>query len=72
MKFEKIKVADTLINSKGNVPMAMVEYIFRYGCNGFKCKKCPLGIVCDHYPSNSQFFASKVLNRIEKNIDKSN
>lgn len=66
MNFGKVKVADTLIDAQGNVPKAMVIYISRYGCNGFKCNKCPLGLICNHYPQNAEYFATIVLNEIDK------
>lgn len=51
---------ETLLRSR-NVVEAMVLYIEERGCNGFKCRECPLTLVCDHYPAHSKDYAHEVI-----------
>lgn len=60
----KSEAALCLMSSK-NVPVAMVRYISRNGCNGFRCRKCPLTLVCTHRPADSIPVAVRVLAEAE-------
>lgn len=60
MGFDKSEVL-RCIRKSGNIPLAMVRYISRNGCSEFRCRKCPLGLVCDHYPSSARGVAMTVL-----------
>ena len=65
MGFNKRDVRFCIKKTK-NIPAAMVLYIARNGCAQFRCKKCPLGIVCDHMPVHSRDYAASVLLEIKK------
>lgn len=65
MGFDKREVRRCIRHTK-NVPAAMVLYIARNGCNGFKCRGCPVGTVCDHRPVNSRDYAAALLLEIKK------
>ena len=67
MKFDKREVVKCMWGEK-NVPFAMVRYISRNGCASFRCRNCPLGLVCDHYPSSAVSAAIKVLVEAEKKL----
>ena len=62
MGIDRAEAARTLLGSR-NVVEAMTVYIERNGCNGFRCKKCPLELVCDHYPSHARDYAHAVIER---------
>ena len=63
MGFNKSEVANCLMMTK-NVPAAMILYIMRNGCGEFKCRKCPLTLVCDHYPAHSKDYAFAVYKKV--------
>ena len=67
MGFNKEEVLGS-IRQSNNVPEAMLVYIMRNGCSGFRCGKCPLGLVCDHYPSHSRDYAFSVLTEARKRL----
>lgn len=66
MKFNRTKVLRELYENNGNVPKAMVSYIFKHGCNGFRCKKCPLTLVCSHKPEYARTAALFVIDEVRK------
>ena len=59
------------IRQSNYVPEAMLVYIMRNGCSGFRCGKCPLGLVCDRYPSHSRDYAFSVLTEARKRLSES-
>ncbi len=63
MGFDKREVIHCMQNT-GNIPAAMVAYIARNGCSEFRCRKCPLGLVCDHYPEHSRGVAIEVIEKV--------
>jgi len=69
MGFARSEVIESLSVTK-NIPAAMVRYISRNGCNGFRCRECPLGLVCDHYPVHSQEVALKVISEVSRHCGK--
>ena len=69
MGLSEEKVASCLMEAKGNVPMAETLYIAKFGCNGFKCKTCPITLVCNHNVTNAQSAAILVLGEIERRAE---
>lgn len=68
MGFDKTEVLKS-IRQTDNIPEAMLVYIMRNGCSGFRCRKCPLGLVCDHHPVNSKDYAFAVLKEARKRLE---
>ena len=68
MGFDKSEVLKC-IKGSNNVPEALLLYIARNGCAEFKCRKCPLGLVCDHYPVNSRNYAQAVLAKAHEKLE---
>ena len=66
MKFNRKDALDCIIDAKGNTSKALVYYILKNGCNGFRCRKCPLGAVCDHNPLHSRSYAIIVLQKVDE------
>jgi hypothetical protein len=66
MGLNKIKAAICLAQANGNVAEGMVRYIADNGCNGFRCKECPIKLVCSKKPTESKDYASYVLVQVLK------
>ena len=69
MGLSKEKVASCLVEANGNVFLAETLYIAKYGCNGFKCKTCPINLVCGHEIKKAQSAAVLVLGEIERRAE---
>lgn len=52
--------------AEGNIPKALLIYIMKNGCNGFRCKGCLLQKVCTRYPKDAVYIAAKVYNEVIK------
>ena len=61
MGLDRDKARKCFMEAGGNLPEAMAIYIMNNGCNGFACKSCILGKVCDHFPAHSKEVAFDVL-----------
>lgn len=57
-----------MVEAKGNTTKAMVIYIAKEGCNGFRCKRggCPLALICTHNPEDSRKYAILALQEAER------
>lgn len=66
-KFDKREVLKSIRMSE-NVPMAMLTYISRNGCSGFRCRECPLGLVCTHVPGDAPSVALDVMKVVRKRM----
>ncbi len=49
---------------RGNVLEAELNYIALEGCNGFRCKGCICGLVCDHVPAHANNVAMGILRQV--------
>jgi hypothetical protein len=67
MGFDRQEVLKS-VRFTGNIPEAMLMYIARNGCSGFKCKGCVLGLVCSHRPVDSVSYAVAVLTEVNKRL----
>lgn len=66
MKLKKGEATKAFIQAGGNVGKAMVIYIAKNGCSGFRCRSCVLKVVCSHHRNEASSYAIRTLVAVEE------